>query len=171
MRISLDGGRLDIWEALCYYVSPSGNWKVTKSQVKCEKTYFSTFQYRVHLRLTKWWKHLAYYIVPVTFLSFFFNIPLFINLKVKHDNSFDTKLKSKMFCMYTEILDGRCDVSQNQFVLEDVASYDYHWYCSSFDSFGSQCENHSGNHAVASKFWQSFVVYVCLVYWQNTYFF
>ena len=102
MRISLDGGRLDIWEALCYYVSPSGNWKVTKSQVKCEKTYFSTFQYRVHLRLTKWWKHLAYYIVPVTFLSFFFNIPLFINLKVKQGNSFDTKLKSKVLYLHRD---------------------------------------------------------------------
>lgn len=27
------------------------------------------------------WRHLACYVVPVTFLSFFFNIPMFMNLQ------------------------------------------------------------------------------------------
>jgi len=49
----------------------------------CERHFAidSPHQYRVHLRITKWWKHIAYYVVPVTFCSFFFNVPLFINLQ------------------------------------------------------------------------------------------
>ena len=41
-----------------------------------------TIQYRIHIRTTAWWKHLAYYVVPVTLLSLFFNVPMFINLQV-----------------------------------------------------------------------------------------
>ena len=44
--------------------------------------FFGTFQYRIHIRTTDWWKHLGYYVVPVTILSLFFNIPMFINLQV-----------------------------------------------------------------------------------------
>ena len=44
--------------------------------------FFWTFQYRIHIRTTDWWKHLGYYVVPVTILSLFFNIPMFINLQV-----------------------------------------------------------------------------------------
>ena len=39
-------------------------------------------KYRIHLRTTARWKHLAMYIAPVTVFSVFFNIPLFINLQV-----------------------------------------------------------------------------------------
>ena len=44
--------------------------------------FLSCFQYRIYVRTTRWWKHLAFYVVPVTLLSFFFNIPMFLNLKV-----------------------------------------------------------------------------------------
>ena len=40
-------------------------------------------KYRIHLRTTARWKHLAMYIAPVTAMSFFFNIPMFINLQVR----------------------------------------------------------------------------------------
>ncbi len=39
-------------------------------------------QYRIRIRTTKWWKHLAIYVVPVSILSVVFNIPMFFNLKV-----------------------------------------------------------------------------------------
>ncbi len=42
----------------------------------------SPHQYRIHIRTTEPWKHLSFYIVPVTILSFFFNVPIFINLQV-----------------------------------------------------------------------------------------
>lgn len=38
-------------------------------------------KYRIHLRTTPRWKHLAMYIAPVTIFSLFFNIPMFINLQ------------------------------------------------------------------------------------------
>ena len=40
-------------------------------------------KYRIHIRTTPSWKHLSFYLVPVTLLSFFFNIPMFINLQVR----------------------------------------------------------------------------------------
>eukprot|EP00094_Tigriopus_californicus_P000295 TCALIF_00285-PA protein Name:"Similar to FR FMRFamide receptor (Drosophila melanogaster)" AED:0.21 eAED:0.21 QI:91/0.57/0.37/0.62/0.57/0.75/8/0/476 len=40
----------------------------------------SPHQYRIHICTTPPWKHLSYYVVPVTLLSFFFNIPMFMNL-------------------------------------------------------------------------------------------
>ena len=44
-------------------------------------TLFS-IQYRIHIRTTEWWKHLSFYVVPVTVLSVIFNIPIFMNLQV-----------------------------------------------------------------------------------------
>ena len=49
----------------------------------------SPHRYRIHIRTTPPWKHLCYYIVPVTLLSFFFNIPMFMNLQVRNDIAFD----------------------------------------------------------------------------------
>ena len=45
-------------------------------------TTFSLLQYRIHILTTPWWKHLSYYVVPVSILSLIFNIPMFINLQV-----------------------------------------------------------------------------------------
>ena len=39
-------------------------------------------QYRIHILTTPWWKHLSYYVLPVSILSLIFNIPMFINLQV-----------------------------------------------------------------------------------------
>ena len=38
-------------------------------------------KYRIHLRTTARWKHLCAYIAPVTAMSLFFNVPMFINLQ------------------------------------------------------------------------------------------
>ena len=57
--------------------------------------------YRIHIRTTPPWKHLSYYIVPVTFLSFFFNIPMFINLQVRQFSR--TKVRCR-FCLNTRSL-------------------------------------------------------------------
>ena len=56
-----------------------------------------------------------------------------------------------IFFFRTEILDGRCDLPQNQSVFENVPSYDNHWYCSSNTSFDSKRENYSWNHGVTGK--------------------
>lgn len=37
-------------------------------------------EYRIHLRVTPWWKHLAYYLIPVIGISIALNIPLFTSL-------------------------------------------------------------------------------------------
>lgn len=42
----------------------------------------SPHAYRIHIRTTPRWKHLAMYIVPVTALAIFFNVPMFLNLQV-----------------------------------------------------------------------------------------
>jgi len=49
----------------------------------CERHFAirSPHRYRIHIRTTPWWKHLSYYVVPVTVLSLIFNIPMFINLQ------------------------------------------------------------------------------------------
>lgn len=47
----------------------------------------SPHQYRIHIRTTSKWRHLTRYFVPVTFFSFFFNIPAFFNMdKSRLDN-------------------------------------------------------------------------------------
>ena len=48
---------------------------------------FIFFQYRIHLRITPWWKHLAYYLIPVIGISVSLNIPLFTSLDVSFRNS------------------------------------------------------------------------------------
>ena len=42
----------------------------------------SPHRYRIHIRTTPWWKHLAFYVVPVTVASILFNIPSFLNIEV-----------------------------------------------------------------------------------------
>ena len=39
----------------------------------------SPHAYRIHIRTTPRWKHLAMYIVPVTALAIFFNVPMLLN--------------------------------------------------------------------------------------------
>ena len=43
-------------------------------------------QYRVHIRITEWWRHLCYYIVPVVVISIVLNIPTFTSLRVSVKN-------------------------------------------------------------------------------------
>jgi hypothetical protein len=51
-------------------------------------------RYRIHILTTSRWKHLALYVVPVTILSFLFNIPTFLNL--------DVSTKDMQRCRFTD---------------------------------------------------------------------
>ena len=110
------------------------------------------FQYRVHLRITKWWKHLACYVVPVTLLSIFFNIPLFINLKVVNW-AFWNQHKKATTVLFTlsEVLDARCHLPKNKLVLEDAASPDNHWSGSHHSFVDFEHQNHQRNQAITGR--------------------
>jgi hypothetical protein len=43
----------------------------------------SPHAYRIHIRTTRRCKHLAMYIIPVTALAIFCNVPMFLNVQVK----------------------------------------------------------------------------------------
>ena len=49
-------------------------------KMKCLSFSSSPHAYRIHLRITPRWKHLTMYILPVTLMAIFVNIPLFVNL-------------------------------------------------------------------------------------------
>ena len=47
----------------------------------------SPHAYRIHIRTTARYKHLAMYIIPVTILAIFFNIPMLLNVVAVRRNT------------------------------------------------------------------------------------
>lgn len=88
-------------------------------------------KYRIHLRTTPRWKHLAMYIAPVTIFSLFFNIPMFINLQVRqralimginnislaNQENPMTRLNTVLM-LISETMDDQCPLREDQSLLE-----------------------------------------------------
>ncbi len=110
-------------------------------------------QYRVHLRTTKRWKHLASYVVPVTVLSFFFNIPMFLNLKVGVTwKPIALDLFQECNVIVPAISYDWCHILEGQPLPENASPLDNDRLGTNPDPDRAECQDHQRHNGTAGTF-------------------